>query len=93
MGNEDILNLVAFVPDEKRQHVHILDQCKCQHCKNKDCLVVCPSWVFRPSVTEDTVMVLYKQCIECGACRLICSEANIAFSYPVGGFGVVFQEG
>jgi len=88
----DYLTLLHFTPDEHWQHVLITDQSICQKCRDKPCLTLCPSGVFTWNLHKsEPVLVLYKQCIECGACRLICD--NINFSYPCGGCGVNFIEG
>ncbi|AJQ28366.1 ferredoxin family protein [Pelosinus fermentans] len=89
---QERLSLLHYQPDEKWQHVTILDQTICRDCKNKQCLTFCPSGVFREnSQKKQSLLILYKQCVECGGCRLICD--NIDFSYPKGGYGVTFLEG
>ena len=89
---DEQLVLVCFQPDDCWQHVIVLDQDVCRNCKTRQCLTFCPSGVFRESEESgQAVLVLYKQCIECGGCRLICD--NIDFSYPNGGYGVTFLEG
>jgi len=33
-------------------------------------------------------------CLECGTCRLLCSEHhNVEWSYPRGGYGVLYKFG
>jgi ferredoxin like protein len=89
---EKAVKLIRFHPDETWQHVQILDQSDCRDCSGKQCLEVCPSAVFQWSnEPDDPILVFYKQCVECGACRLVCN--NVDFSYPNGGFGVMFREG
>ena len=86
------LSLVEFIGDDAWQHVKIRDQKSCHNCQKKVCLTICPSWVFRCGETDVTsIQVLYRQCLECGACRLVCE--NIDFSYPHGGFGVLYRQG
>ncbi len=89
---DEQLAVICFQPDEEWQHVLILDDAICQKCRAKQCLTFCPSGVFKESTdAKQPLMVLYKQCVECGGCRLICD--NIDFSYPRGGYGVTFLEG
>ncbi|MCX7780067.1 MAG: 4Fe-4S dicluster domain-containing protein [Negativicutes bacterium] len=90
------LKLLEFLPDGEFQHVRILDAELCRKCDAVLCLTLCPSAVFRWNYqheTEPPVLVYYRQCIECGACRLICPKNNIEFCYPNGGFGVTFKDG
>lgn len=88
------IKLIEFRPDDTFQHIAIADQDACAACEGKECLLVCPSAVFRwDHIVGHPVLVLYKQCVECGACRLTCPRGNILFSYPRGGYGVVFHHG
>lgn len=88
------IRLIEFRPDDSFRHVDIRDQDRCQNCREKRCLAVCPSAVFRwDHLPEHPVQVLYRQCVECGACRLACPAENIVFVYPRGGYGVVFHQG
>jgi ferredoxin like protein len=89
---DDKIKLIDFAPDDSWQHVIIASENRCAECREKPCLSICPSRVFRWDYGPDSpVLVYYKQCIECGACRLVC--ANIDFSYPHGPFGVRFRQG
>lgn len=89
-----MIGLTEFRPDDSWQHVRITDAGRCRDCRPKFCLAVCPAGVFRRESDPDRpVAVLYRQCVECGACRLACGENNIVFGYPHGGYGVVFHQG
>jgi len=90
-----IVVLPEFHTDEAFQHVSINDPQLCKSCNCTTCLTICPSGVFKWSFQdeESPITVLYKQCIECGACRLICPHNNIHFEYPNGGYGVMFHDG
>lgn len=86
--------LLEFRPDDTWQHVAIADQELCRDCAGRECLLVCPSAVFRWDHNPDhPVLVLYKQCVECGACRLACPRGNVLFAFPRAGHGVVFHQG
>jgi Ferredoxin-like protein len=94
MQLEDKIVLINFNPDNDFQHVAVQDQEQCNKCIEKHCLTICPSGVFKWDYQPDSpIMVYYKQCIECGACRLACQFDNIQFTYPVGGMGVTYREG
>lgn len=88
------VRLVEFRPDQEWQHVAIVEESRCQTCQYKPCLAVCPSAVFRSGNRPNSpVEVHYRQCVECGACRLACGDNNIIFAYPRTGHGVVFHQG
>jgi ferredoxin like protein len=80
MKLEDKLFLDRFKPDEQA-HISIVSPCT----------IVCPAEVYHWD-GEKTV-VSYENCIECGACRLICPYNNIACTMPRGGFGVQYKYG
>jgi Ferredoxin-like protein len=86
--------LTEFRPDDTWQHVVITDQDKCRACREKNCLFICPAGVFQwDHIPGHPVSVHYKQCVECGACRLACPAEAVDFAYPRGGYGVVFHQG
>lgn len=86
------LGLLHFTSDEQHPHISIVQPELCQDCRDKPCLTVCPAGVFSGGQpASQAVAVGYRHCLECGACRLICS--NIDFSYPRDGCGVEFREG
>lgn len=88
------IGLICFNTDDSRQHVGLVSQEQCCHCEAKQCLAICPAGVFKWDYQPGSpIIVHYKQCVECGACRLACQLNNIFFEYPSGGFGVVYREG
>lgn len=95
MAGVDVkIGLIDFRVDDNWQHVVVTQPDQCKKCRDKPCLTICPSGVFTWNpVKKNTIQVFYKQCIECGACRLVCPLDNIAFSFPHGGCGVHYHEG
>jgi ferredoxin like protein len=94
MQLQNKISLIHFNPSDNMQHVAVHNQASCTKCKEKQCLTICPTGVFKWDCLDDSpIMVEYKQCVECGACRLVCQFDNILFSYPPGGKGVIFLEG
>lgn len=88
MKIEDKLYLNRFIVDET-SHLVIKDQAVCAKCVEKPCLNFCPARVYEWK--DDQLIVGYEGCLECGACRIACCEANIQWEYPRGGFGVQFR--
>ena len=94
MQLQDKISLIKFDPSDTMQHVAIYNQHSCTNCEEKHCLTICPTDVFKWDChTDSPIVVEYKQCVECGACRLACQFDNILFFYPPGGKGVSFREG
>ena len=62
-------------------------------CKDKPCTTVCPAKVYEWEAAHQKVIVNYENCIECGACRMICPFLNIDCDWPRGGFGVLYKYG
>lgn len=89
------LKLLTFHPDSEFGHVAITNPQMCKNCNHRVCLTICPTGVFKWNYQcdEQPVLVQYEQCIECGACRLVCPQNNIQFQYPNGGYGVCFNDG
>jgi ferredoxin like protein len=86
----DKLFLLKFKHDD-RSHIHIVSNDVCLRCVDKPCTTICPADVYQ--WTGDHIAVSYENCIECGACRLICPYHNIACVMPRGGFGVQYRYG
>ena len=80
------LHTVKCNPDEASHLKPDLE--KCAKCKDKTCTFVCPAQVYE---WEDTLIVNYENCLECGACRLVCG--HIDWQYPRGCKGVMFKRG
>ena len=73
-------------------HIRLnLDECR--RCETRPCLSACPANLF--VVTSDGGIVFnYEQCFECGTCYLVCdTEGALTWTYPDGGYGVVFARG
>ena len=62
-------------------------------CKDKTCTMVCPAKVYEWESAHNKVIVNYENCIECGACRMLCPFDNITCEWPGGGMGVKYKYG
>jgi len=91
MKIEDKLFLDRFKVDEE-SHLRIIDGNKCVRCKDKPCLNFCPAYVYRLE-DEDRVSIHHEGCLECGSCRIACTEMNIEWRFPRGGYGISHKFG
>ena len=77
-------------------HTHITiksaDVCA-KKCDGKPCTTVCPAQVYRWETDQKKIIVSFENCIECGACRMLCPFDNIQCHWPRGGFGVQYKYG
>jgi ferredoxin like protein len=71
---------------------HIVAQVDvCRKCDLHPCVTVCPAGCF--TLEGEEMVVQYEGCLECGTCRIICSEGALTWDYPLGGFGVSVRHG
>ena len=75
---------------QRRPHI-VVDGKACADCSTRACIVACPADLFVPT-SDGGILFNYEQCFECGTCYLVCNtEGAISWSYPEGGFGVIFR--
>lgn len=92
-GNEgltDKLYTVKYKTDTQ-SHLQAKDVEVCRSCKDKPCIPRCCAEVY--SWEDDHLHIAFENCLECGVCKVICPYDNIDWSYPRGGFGVVYKFG
>jgi ferredoxin like protein len=79
--------------DADRPHIRIKDAAVCSTCETKACTYCCPASCY----TEEgngRITLITDGCLECGTCRIICSEnQNVEWEYPRGGYGILFKFG
>ena len=86
---EDRMGLVEFRVGT-RAHITV-DGDSCRGCTTKSCVTACPANLFVPT-SDGAILFNYEQCFECGTCYMVCNEQGaITWTYPEGGFGVVFS--
>ena len=74
----------------ERPHI-VVDGAKCADCSTRHCVVACPANLFVPT-SDGGIVFNYEQCFECGTCYMVCNrEGAISWSYPEGGYGVIFR--
>ncbi len=86
---QDKLANIKYNCDSK-SHL-ILDQEKCKNCKEKTCTFICPANVYEYNEQLDEITVVYENCLECGACKLVCEKKSIEWHWPKASCGVVFK--
>ena len=87
---EELLGLDRFEVDEGNPHI-IVDKTICATCKGRACLVACPARCYRLN-KEGEVNFEYAGCLECGTCRVLCSDGGVtSWNYPRASFGVSFR--
>jgi ferredoxin like protein len=82
---------VAFHID-REPHIKV-DKEQCARCLSKPCLSACPAGNYTLDDGRAELVFNYEGCLECGTCRFICPLDAIDWSYPRGGFGVVYKWG
>ncbi len=80
--------------DVGRPHIQIRDPDVCRsQCQAQQCTTCCPAGCYTPE-GNGAVTLITDGCLECGTCRVICTEfRNVDWEYPRGGFGILFKFG
>lgn len=65
----------------------------CIECQSKICCTICPAEVYEWDEANRKLIVNYENCLECGACRIVCEKKCINWEYPAKGKGVTFKNG
>ena len=87
------LGLLTF-KTASQSHISIADPDIClNQCPDKPCTTACPASVYSWDEDKKKIHVQYENCIECGACRMVCPFLNIKCEWPAGGFGVQYKYG
>ncbi len=89
LSPEDLLALDRFDVDEGNPHI-LVDKAICATCQGRACLVACPARCYR--LKDGAVSFDYAGCLECGTCRVLCSDGGVTrWNYPRASFGVSFR--
>lgn len=86
---ENKLYTVKYTPDTQSHLKPIQEYCRI--CKSKICTTVCPAGVYEWA--GDKLIVNHENCLECGACRIVCETSTLKWEYPKGTKGVTFKQG
>ncbi|MDK2986438.1 MAG: ferredoxin like protein [Clostridia bacterium] len=91
MSIEEKLGINKFTVDEGNPHIVIRNGFNLEDLKK--CAIACPAGLYVIN-DDDTVSFDFAGCLECGTCRVICSESgSLEWNYPQGTFGVEFRYG
>jgi len=80
--------------DAGNPHIRIKDAEVCAiKCESQQCTICCPAGCYTPE-GNGRVVLITDGCLECGTCRIICTDfRNVEWEYPRGGYGVLFKFG
>jgi ferredoxin like protein len=77
--------------DEGHPHIEVDNEICLRVCEDKPCLLICPAGVYTEQ--DGKIMADWVGCLECGTCKAACPGSALKWSYPRGGFGVVYRYG
>jgi len=77
---------------DKQAHITV-KTALCKTCADRPCLYICTAENYQWDEKEDVLIFNYEGCLECGACRIICPNDAIDWSFPQGGYGVKYRFG
>ena len=94
---DEKLGWLTYKADHSFAHIKITDDSAkspcANECKDKPCTFICPAACYKVEGNREVTLIT-DGCLECGSCRVICTEhANVAWEYPRGGHGILFKFG
>lgn len=89
---EERLYQNRYLVDEGRPHIAINQQAT-DSPQLQSLVNICPAGCYARA-EDGRVEIASDGCMECGTCRIVCqATGEIEWSYPRGGFGVLFKFG
>ncbi len=90
---EDKLFQNRYRVDADRPHISVKDVTVCTDlCITRQCTVCCPAGCWTHE--DEKIALITDGCLECGTCRFVCDKfKNAEWSYPRGGYGILFKFG
>ena len=86
---EQRLGLVKRRFDDK-SHIEV-DQAGFRADADRAVLFICPAQVFKHNAEDDSCIVNYEDCLECGTCQV--ARRYTTWRNPRGGYGVTYHYG
>jgi len=87
---QERLALNKFQVDHEEPHITI-NKDLCRQCATKPCTFVCPAALY--TWNGEDISFDHAGCLECGACRVVCTKKGITWNHPRGSFGVNYRYG
>lgn len=92
MSNLDNKLATVKYDTDTNSHLHPVQE-DCKTCISRCCVNVCPAGVYEWSEENQKLIVNYENCLECGACKIVCEKHSLGWEYPKGTKGVTFKQG
>jgi ferredoxin like protein len=89
MNIENLTQMTQFQVDAQPHIVVNKDICKT--CDHRACVKTCPARCYTWDEAARLLSVVYENCLECGTCHVICDKGALDWTYPRGGYGVVYR--
>ncbi len=91
---EEKLYQNRYLVDEGNPHIQIKNPEICKTVCKQPCTFCCPAGCYVRDEDTGAVVLTTDGCLECGTCRVICSDHdNLSWEWPRGGYGVLFKFG
>lgn len=74
----------------ERAHITI-DIGICGKCPHQLCIAGCPTECFK--IYDGKMTFQYEDCVECGACDVMCDQGSVKWTNPRGTYGVTYTRG
>lgn len=81
-----------YLVDAERPHIRIrVPALGEQKCAARPCVTCCPAGCYTTAGRKITLIT--DGCLECGTCRIVCTQRNLDWEYPRGGYGIQYKFG
>lgn len=91
MGLPEKLAANKYELDEHHPHIEIDNEVCRTMCRDRACLFICPAGVY--SERDGDIVAEWAACLECGTCKVACPAQALSWTYPRGGFGIIYRSG
>ncbi|TJW10762.1 ferredoxin family protein [Parvibacter caecicola] len=92
---DEKLSLNRYEVDEENAHIRLKDEAECPNFQEEfdKLIIACPAALYRRD-EEGRPSFDYAGCLECGTCRIICSDTILDYwRYPGPTMGVEYRWG
>ncbi len=78
---------------DRVSHLDVRDPVRCGPCDGRPCVRVCPAETYLWEEADGRLVIRFENCLECGACRIVCPHDNLDWRLPLGGRGICYRYG